>query len=403
MSQKYLDAQLKKIKKIINRAQVENSNMKGELLKEQAKYEKGTSHYDRLNNEINKIRTISDGTKKTYYDTAAAILHDAYEKFYITHWKDLRPENTQELLLDRIATGQSANTIRKVAHALDFINEHATKTRVFKEKDNFNVTNHKLMLEIIEEFNIVRHYKDSHRYKANPAECLLVLEEMGKRNPYLASIARYQYLTGFRVSEAIRQKEEYIDLIHDKHEAIKAKGGLDNIVYTNHHNKEEKAFLADLKTNFDKETGRVFKRQKNAQGNYKSDEEIRRAITRLARRSADKLGISGTNGETFSSHSFRGGFAYNRMIYYCSNYEKLDSLIKEKISEQDERLEGKYEEFKRRIKEKCSNPCERKIQDYEKIQWLISTDLNHSRQDVTRFYVSVQAIKKNLLKFKNKL
>lgn len=399
MSEKYLDAQFKKISKVLNRAQVENSEKKKELLRELKNLEKGTSEWDKLSKEINSIRTISDGTKKTYYDTAKAVLRDAYDKYGITHWKELKPEHTQELLLDRIEAGQSASTIRKVAHALDYINLHATETRVFKEKDNFEITNHQVMLETIEEYGIVRKSSNSHRYKASGDECLAVLEEMKKRDPYLASIAEYQYLTGFRVSEAISQKAEHVDLDNDKHHAIKAKGGLNNIVYTNHHTAEEKAFLINLVANSDKETGRIFERRKDEKGNYKSDEEIRRSLTRLASRCAVKLGIGGSNGETFSSHSFRGGFAYNRMTYYCSNKDILDQIIKEKIAEQRDRLESKYEEFERRIKEKCKNPDERQIQDYEKIQWLISTDLNHSRQDVTRFYVPASTIKNELAKY----
>ena len=170
------------------------------------------------------------------------------------------------MLLDRIAGGQSASTIRKVAHALDYVNEHATATRVFKEKDNFEITNHQAMLETIEEYGVIRTYKDSHRYKASGDECLAVLEEMEKRDPYLANIARYQYLTGFRVSEAIRQKSEYMDLENGKHHAIKAKGGLNNVVYANHLNNEEKGFLAGLKANYDEETGRILHRQKNNRG-----------------------------------------------------------------------------------------------------------------------------------------
>lgn len=397
MFEKYLVAQLKKVNKILSRAQVENSQKKKELLRELDTLVEGTSEYDKLSSEISKIRTISDGTKKTYFDTTAAVLRSAYKKFEISHWKDLKPEHTEELLMDRIAAGQSASNIRKVAHALDFINEHAVQTRVFKEEDNFEVTNHEKMLEVIDEYGVVRTYKDSHRYKATGDECLAVLNEMEKRNPELARIAHYQYLTGFRVSEAIRQKGKHVDLVDDRHHAIKAKGGLDNVVHTNHHKPEEKAFLTGLKANCDEETGRLFQRQKNKQGNYKSDEEIRRAITRLASRCAEKLGISGPNDETFSSHSFRGGFAHNRMLYYCASRDNLEQIIKDKIAEQP-RLGRKYEEFENRIKEKCENPNERVIQDYEKIQWLVSTDINHSRQDVTRFYVPVSTIKKELEK-----
>lgn len=400
VTEKYLDAQLKKLKKILSRAQQENSLEKKELLKELDGLEKGTSEWDQLSNKINKIQTISDGTKENYYNYTAAVLRDAYEKFGVTHFKQLTPEKTEELLMDRIKGGQSPNTIRNVAHALDYVNKHAVKTRVFKAKDNFEITNHSKILETIKENNVKRDYKDSHRYKASGSECREVIEEMKKYDPYLASIAEYQYLTGFRVSEAISQKAELMDLENGRHHAIKAKGGLNNVVHTNHHDEEEKAFLADLKANYDKETGRVFARQKGKDGNYKSDKQIRTALTRLARRCADKLGISGPGGETFSSHCFRGGFAHNRMVHYCQNHRIIDQIIAEKIGEQP-RLREKYNEFEKKIRDKIKeeNRGEREIQTYEKIQWVISTDLNHSRQDVVRFYTSSSAIKAELSKY----
>ncbi|OOR15771.1 tyrosine-type recombinase/integrase [Bacillus mycoides] len=401
MTEKYLDAQLKKLNKILTRAQQENSEEKKQLLKKLDGLEKGSSQWDKLSREINGIQTISDGTKENYYNYTAAVLRDAYEKFGVAHFKNLTPEKTEELLRDRIQNGQSANTIRNVAHALDFVNKHAVKTRVFKEKDNFQITNHSKMLETIKEKNVKRSYKDSHRYKATGTECMEVIEEMKKYDPHLASIAQYQYLTGFRVSEAISQKANLMDLENHKHHAVKAKGGLDNVVHTNHHNSEEKAFLAELKASHDKETGRVFARQKDADGNYKSDKQTRLALTRLARRCADRLGICGPGGETFSSHSFRGGFAHNRMVHYCQNHDRIDQIIAEKIGEQP-RLQEKHAEFEKKIRDKIKeeNREDREIQVYEKIQWVISTDLNHSRQDITRFYTSGDAIKAELSKYK---
>lgn len=400
MSEKYLDAQLKKLKKVLARAQQENSATKKELLKELDGLEKGTSEWDKLSNEINKIQTISDGTKENYYNYTAAVLRDAYEKFGVTHFKNLTAEKTEELLMDRIKGGQSPNTIRNVAHALDYVNKHAVKTRVFKEKDNFEITNHSKVLETIKKNDVKRNYKNSHRLKATGDECRAVIDEMRKYNPHLANIAEYQYLTGFRVSEAISQKAESMDLENNKHHAIKAKGGLNNIVHTNHHTEGEKAFLSDLKVNYDKETGRVFARQKDKDGNFKSDKQIRTALTRLARRCADRLGISGPGGETFSSHCFRGGFAHNRMVHYCQNHDRIDQIIAEKIGEQP-RLKEKYDEFEKKIRDKIieENRKDREIQTYEKIQWVISTDLNHSRQDITRFYTSADVIKAELAKY----
>jgi len=395
MSEKYLIPQLKKLNKILERAQKENADLKEQLEDQLRKTPKGTYEYNDLIRKIKKVPTISHGTKKTYYDTTAAVLKDAYEKFGITHWKQLKPEHTEQLLVERIKSGQSPSTIRKVAHSLEYVNQHAQKTRVFNE--NFNITDHTKMLKIMKENKVIRKAENSHRYKANSDECQAVLKEMEKRNPYLASIARYQFLTGFRVSEAISQKEKNLDIENGKHIAEKAKGGLTNIVHTNHHNQEEKEFLENLKKNYDKETGRIFHRQKDSKGNYKSDVKIQSALTRLAGRCAKKLGIGGSKGQTFSSHSFRGGFALIRMTHYCKNHDKLDDLIKEKISEDPKRLNERFNMFKKRIYEKRGTT---EIKDFEKVQWLVSTDLNHSRQDIVRYYVSYKTIQSELSKYK---
>lgn len=400
MSEKYLEAQIKKANKILERAQKENAKKKKPFIEKlddmKMRGMDGTPEFDKLKEESDKIQTISDGTKKTYSDTAAAVLREAYNKFGVTYWKDLTPEQTQSIIQDRIDSGQKPNTIRKVVHALDYIQNHATATRVFKEEGEMNIINHDYMLNTLKEQKIIRHSEDSHRYKASPDEAEAVLKEMEKINPYLASIARYEYLTGFRISESIRQKAEYIK--DDRHLAIKAKGGLNNVVYTNHHTAEEKAFIDDLKANPETSTGRIFHRQPDGDGGFKSDEQIRRAVTQLASRCADKLGIKGPKGETFSSHSFRGAFALNRMDHYAANYKNIDQIIADKIREQP-RLAKKYENFENRIKEKTNDPDGRDIRIYEKIQWLVSTDLNHSRQDIVRYYVTVKAIMEALAKY----
>jgi len=80
-------------------------------------------------------------------------------------------------------------------------------------------------------------------------------------------------------------------------------------------------------------------------------------------------------------------------------HDKIDDIIADKIREQP-RLAKKYKNFEKRIKDKTTNPDGRKIHDYEKIQWLVSTDLNHSRQDIARYYILVATIKAALEKYK---
>ena len=389
------DSQYKKLEKVMERAQKENATEKIEKLAALKKLVDGTPEYERLSHEIAQIRTISDGTKQTYYDVLKAVLREAERKFGLTQWKHFKKEQAEQIIQDKIAAGESAQNIRKVVHALDFFQEHATKTRVFKE-NQVEIADHQKNLQTLKEQKVIRKSADSHRYKATKEESLRVIEEMEKYNPHFASIARYQLLTGFRVSEAIRQKTEHVDLLNDKHHAKGAKGGLDNVVHTDHHTEDDKAFLKRLLAKTESDTGRLFARQKDDKGNYKSDAQIRHSVTRLARRCADRLGIGG-DGLTFSSHCFRGAFAIDRMLHYVEKHKEIDRIIEEKIAEQP-RLRSKYENFEKRIKNKTKNPEKRQIQIYEKIQWLVSTDINHSRQDITRYYVSVKEIKAELKK-----
>lgn len=399
MDYKKLDSQLKSLKKILERAQNENASEKKQKLKNLEALVPGSSDYNKLSSDINKIGTISDGTKQTYFDVGKAVLREAYRRYGITKLKHLTPDKTKEIIESKISSGESAQNIRKTIHALDYIQKHAAKTRVFKEKHSIQLTNHTDMLDMLKDKKVIRRSSDSHRYKATKEECEKVIELMQQHNPYLADIAKYQLLTGFRVSEGIRQTSNNIQIDKDIHYAIGAKGGLDNIVHTDHQTEKEKEFMRHLVGNPEQGTNRIFHRQKDIEGNYKSDVQIRKAVTDLASKCAKKLGIGGDNGETFSSHSFRGAFAHSRMEYYARNHQDLDKIIKLKIIEQP-RLAKKHANFEKRIKEKCQDPTSRIIQPFEKVQWLVSTDLNHSRQDIVRFYVSSSKIRDEITRYK---
>jgi integrase len=368
MANNKLDAQLKKIEKVFNRAQVENQK---------------------------SATSISDGTKRTYSDMMKAVLREANRRFGISKIKDLKPEHTQAILQDKIARGQSASNIRKTAHALEYFQQNAVKTRVFKEKHGVDITAHDENLKLIKDQGVIRKSENSHRYKANRKEAVDVIDEMRKRNEVYADIAKVQLLIGGRVSETIALKAKNINLDNNTVMFENAKGGLTNIVHINHLSNDEKAFLRGLKDN--EKDGRLF-RPKDENGQYYSDERLRRSVTNLAGASAKKIGI-GTEEKTFSSHSFRGAYGLDRADIYARNHKDLDRIIKEKIKEQP-RLDKRYKDFEKRIKDKVKDPSQRHIRDYEKIQWLVSTDLNHSRQDVVRYYVPGDTIKGLIKKYR---
>ncbi|GEN55523.1 hypothetical protein [Halobacillus faecis] len=397
---KKLAAQDKKIRKVLKRAQRSNAAKKKELLKELEGYTKGTIEYQRTLNRIKQIPTIGDGTVVTYGDKAKVILKEANKKFGIREWKHFKPEHAKELLQDRIDRGLVAGTVRQTCHALEYINKHVNEMNVFKKSQKIEITDHQGMLEKVAENGIVRRAQDSTRLKATPDDCRRVLIEMERYNPRYASIARYEFLSGFRINDSVKQKVMYIDIKNNKHESRKSKGGLNNIVYTSHHNDEDKRFLEEIKRCADQGTGRIFERFKNNEDNYRSDKLVSKSVSELAKRCANRLGIKGPRGETFTSHSFRGGFGLERMEVYAANHERLDEIIKEKIEEQP-RLHTRYKAFEGRIRKKIikENRDARVIQKEEKIRWLVSTDLNHSRQEVVRFYIEnmnvIEALKRH--------
>lgn len=370
-NKKQLEASIKKIEVIMKRAQRNNA---------------GTN------------QGISDGTAKTYSDMNKATLRYAFNKMGVSRVQDLTPAHTQAIIQEKINNGYSANNIRQTAHALEYLQKNAVLTGVFKDKHKVNITNHKQNLRMIKEQKIYRKAEDSHRYKAHREEALKVIEEMKKRNKVYADIARTQLLTGGRVTETARLKAADMDLEHDRITFRKAKGGLTNVVHINHLTSEEKAFLFTLR---EKAIDESLFRPKDKNGNYLSiSKQVRKNVTALASKCANKLGI-GNEEQTFSSHSFRGAFGYDRADSYARNTSKLDDIIKMKINEQP-RLNKRYKDFEKRIKQKVkpSKRSFREIKDFEKIQWLVSTDLNHSRQDVVRYYVSANQIKELINKYK---
>lgn len=168
-------------------------------------------------------------------------------------------------------------------------------------------------------------------------------------------------MTGFRVSEAIRQTKKNVKLDSNIHIAIGAKGGLNNIVHTDHHDEFQRDYIKHLINNPEPGSNRIFHRQKDAKGNYKSDEQIRKAVTDLANKCARKLGVSGNKGKTFSSHCFREAFAHERMLHYVRNYQSLEGIIRKKIYEQPS-LAKKYANFENELRKNA------KIQHHEKFK-----------------------------------
>lgn len=401
---------------------------------------------------------IGDGTSETYLEVVAAGIRACKEKYDIADVKKIKFEHIKGIIEDKIAAGESDSTINKWIHGWQKFEKACNDTQFFGEKE-IHYMDKEVMKEVKIENSVKRSYKDSHRIVAVEDDCLKVINEMEKRNPDYADVARVQVMLGLRVSEAWSLKPHNIDLENKKVYADNAKGGLNNVVWLNHLTQDDLSFLKELKERpiTDVGSGRIFARMKDSKGNYVSDDTMRTRITKAVSRAASKVGLNNietpTGTKTFSSHTFRGAFAIARSMEYATNSSTgIDRIIEEKIKEQP-RLKAKHQDFEKRIREKVKfSEAEKKslenkviprriaaelkemgekgeiskgeqkvinrgivprrlmneiveqrrnnrvITDVEKVLWLTSTDIHHSRQEITRVYVPIKRIEDALAK-----
>jgi len=152
MSEKVLNEQLKLMEEMMYKVQKEKAE-KAEPLEEalwewEMKGEEETEEYIKLKEELQSIRNISPQTVNHYYYQAAFALKKAHEQFGITHWKDLTPQHTKEILLDRIHNGQRISSLKSFVHSLNFIQNHINSSHLF-ENDTIKLTNHEELINIL--------------------------------------------------------------------------------------------------------------------------------------------------------------------------------------------------------------------------------------------------------------
>ncbi|MCR6463214.1 tyrosine-type recombinase/integrase [Bacillus paranthracis] len=391
------NAGTKKMEKLFEKSQqMKLSNKdKAKLTKDEKEaIKQGEKRYE-------STKGISDGSKETYLKTFERVRKEVYHKFGISDVSKITHQHTKAVIRDRIEAGQSANTIHKVVHAINFVQSVGAETGTFGE--NFNITDHEDTLTYLKNENISRKSADSHRYKANESECEKVINELytykGGKYRDFADLAQLQYLSGGRRSEVIGLKSNEIHIDTQKVEFNDAKGGLDNVVWGNHWTRNDTEFVTNLVNNAT--DGKVF-RVKDSSGNYMSQEKVAEKLNTLVKRMAERVGV-GTTDKNFTSHSLRGGYAHARVTQYVKQGRSaggLDGIIQQKIQEQP-RLQARYHAFQQHIlnKSKSENRKNREIKDYEKIQWLVSVDLNHSRQDIVRYYVDSDTIKSEIAQY----
>ncbi|MBH0175871.1 site-specific integrase [Fictibacillus sp. 23RED33] len=312
--------------------------------KEKAKLKKAEKEaIKRGDKEFISTKSLSKGGKESYYADFQRVRKEIYYKFGISDIEKIKHQHIKAIIRDRIEAGQSANTIHGIVYAVNFVQSVGIGTGILSK--GAKIVDHDDMLAYLKYEKIERSSKNSHRYKANEEECKLVINELYnyKGGKYLefANIARLQFLAGGRRSEVIKLKVDEVHVNAGIVEFNDAKGGLDNKVWVNHWDPDDKNFVHKLVR--DAVDGKLF-RIKDSSGSYMSEEKVVEKLNRLLVRMAKRINV-GTKEKNFTSHSLRGGFGHSRVTHYAkiaATPGGLDAAIEQKILQQ-KRLKKRYE------------------------------------------------------------
>ena len=364
------------------------------------------------NISTNDDRNVSYGTYKTYADQVKAVLRQAHKEFGIERIEDLTIDMFNEMLDERIARyhngkfSESSNINSKISAISGFIIGFE-KTNVFrKTKDvaafaKFNKDVMKEMRAYVKECEVVRRGSDSTVLRANKQQALSVIKDIQKdgydkeNRRKAADIALLTFMTGARVSSALKIRVEDINF-DEKYVLMKnAKGGLDYAVQMNSDSIKVLERLVDGLG--PKQRLFEFKRK---DGSYMSIEGARKVVSRYVEQSGqaseqtvkkvhkDQHGVEKIveAKSTFTHHSLRKAFAHETMVRYINEIKTKDDIKMEleKLTKVDPKVKGKFDRLVRRgnkYRNKKTLPL-KDISLRAAIIFFTSVQLGHYRNDI---------------------
>lgn len=128
----------------------------------------------------------------------------------------------------------------------------------------------------------------------------------------------------------------------------------------------------------------------NKRGQDKGVTAMRKEMSALIKEAAEEAGVNYEEAK-FSSHSCRKGYAEERAIDYLKMGEADGRKELERRRQLDPNLDARIEKVMDNIKSKFkikANAAKREFTHKEVVQLLVSTDINHSRKDVMRYYLT---------------
>jgi integrase len=321
----------------------------------------------------------------------------------------VKPNDVYSVIDNLILEYQNGKTgissfLRGIDDALHIFKEASKVSGVYKRE--LRLGDKRVIAKKLNDKKVYRKAKDTTVMQATREDMEKVIVEIEKSKSnrkakdMAIAVLRLEFTTGKRIRGLLRSKVGNYDPNTDQYINYGDKGGKNNEVYFL--TSEAKMILDKLvlKPNgLRKSDGdMLFKIQftqhkdSNKNGQDKPVDAMYNQISTIVKNAAKKAGVNLVEeGRKFSSHSCRKGFGVERANFYLSTmnaFERKKEL--ERRVQLDPRLGERVNKVLENIKSKFKikkNAQKRDFTDVEIVKLLVSTDINHSRIDVMRYYL----------------
>ncbi|MDZ4507699.1 hypothetical protein ORM40_23785 [Bacillus cereus] len=288
---------------------------------------------------------------------------------------------------------QHASFLRSVDDSLYAFKEASKASGVYKRE--IRLGDKRKISEKLNEEKVFRKSEFSTVLQGNRESLNKVLDELDKMKSPAVQVAKdvlkLEFETGRRISAILRSKVENYDKVTEQFVSLGDKGGKNNESYFLSKGARE---ILDRVTKDKSKGDMMFKIQytqnKERKGQDKKVQNIRKQISGLIKTAARRAGVN-LGKKTFSSHSCRKGYAKERAMEYAKMTPEQRKNELDRRRALDPKLDKQIDKVLENIKGKFKNKDKaelREFTDQEILRLLVSTDINHSRLDVLRYYLS---------------
>ncbi|MDX5880832.1 MULTISPECIES: hypothetical protein [unclassified Bacillus cereus group] len=389
---KKLDASMKKIDKVFDKMFLKKISVKGEKEKTEKRY--------------------AETAIQTYKDMMHAMMNTVHREFGISDIRIVEEKHVREIVNKRVDGYFEGNlseswNVKTMLSAVKAFNLGVEKTNVFKS-NKFQIANVDAIKKELREQNVYRYSKGSTTLRATPAECDFVLEQiksqgyMTKTREMAYHVSKIAKLTGGRITSILDLKASDIAIADNKIHFIGDKGGLSRSVQIG---RETADYLKTLKQG--KGANQDIFTATRKDGTFKKKDVMRREIERVVSDAGasltrmEKVIMKDQHGKRkivemekkFTPHSFRKGYALERIQYYIKKYPTMSSMkkyIRERIKENDQ-IKGKLDTARARINRDRNELRKLTLEEYA--VFFTSVDLGHFRNSVIKdFYANLDEV-----------